>query len=126
MVFDSAGNKVGENNIEKLEHGCLISEHWQSTSGGSGRSFNYVDISDSTWHQVWVDSHGGQLELKGRAGKDVMTLAGELLPGQKVDFYRNRITWTKNTDGSVTQLWEILDKYNHTLKTVFKGIYRKK
>ena len=55
-----------------------------------------------------------------------MILSSELMPGQKIDFYRNRITWTKNEDGSVTQLWEIVDKQDKLLSIAFKGIYKQK
>lgn len=126
IVYDTAGNKVGENTVLKLEKECIINEHWRGVQGGSGRSYNYFNKADSTWNQLWIDSQGNNLELKGKAETNKMTLSSELLLGQKVDFYRNRITWTKNEDGSVTQLWEIVDKEDELLSTAFKGIYRKK
>jgi len=125
-VYDTAGNKVGENSIVKLENGCIINEHWRGAAGGSGRSYNYFNKSDSTWNQVWIDSRGGSLELKGKAVPNKMILSSELQPGKNVDFYRNRITWTKNEDESVTQLWEILDKQDKLLSVAFKGIYKRK
>jgi hypothetical protein len=125
-VFDTTGKIVGENLIIKLENNCIISEHWKDVSGGSGRSYNYYNSSDSTWNQVWVDSQGSNLVLKGNAEKNKMILRSELMPGKKVDLYRNSITWTKNEDGTVTQLWEILDKKDAILTTAFHGIYRLK
>jgi len=125
-VYDTAGNKVGENTIVKLEKECIISEHWRSTQGGTGRSYNFFNKTDSTWNQLWIDSRGNHLELKGNAGPNKMTLSSELIAGQKADFYRNRITWTKNEDESVTQFWEILDTSDQVLSVAFKGIYRKK
>ena len=126
IVYDTLGNKVGENLIEKIEVNCIINEHWKSANGGTGSSYNYFDRSDSTWNQVWVDSQGGNLVLKGTGGDGLMTLKSKLLPGQKIDWYANRITWMLNEDGSVTQLWEILDKNDKVISTAFKGIYRKK
>ena len=125
-VYDTAGNKVGENAIVKLEKGCIINEHWKSARGGSGRSYNYFDPSDSTWNQLWIDSQGNNLKLKGHAKTNEMILSSELVPGQKIDFYRNRITWTQHEDESVTQLWEILDKNDKVLSVAFKGIYKRK
>ncbi len=36
----------------------------------------------------------------------------------------NRITWTANEDGTVRQLWEILEG-EKVVNTAFDGIYRK-
>ena len=38
-----------------------------------------------------------------------MVLKSELTPGKKVAFYYNQISWIKNLDGSVHQVWEIYD-----------------
>lgn len=43
IVYDSSGNKVGENSISKIEGGCIISEHWKGLQGGTGSSYNYFD-----------------------------------------------------------------------------------
>lgn len=125
-VYDTLGNKVGENSIVKLENGCILNEHWVGAQGGTGSSYNYFNKSDSTWNQLWIDSQGNNLELKGHAKSNQMILSSELVPGQKVDFYRNRITWTKNEDESVTQLWEILDVEDNVLAVAFKGLYKRK
>ncbi|MBV6641798.1 MAG: hypothetical protein KI791_13835 [Cyclobacteriaceae bacterium] len=125
-VYDTLGNLVGENAIEKLVAECVLSEFWRGASGGVGRSYNYFNLADSTWNQVWIDASGSNLELKGKLVEGKMILQSELLPGQKVDWYRNSITWTPNEDGCVTQLWEILDKEGKVISQVFKGIYKKK
>ena len=126
IVYDTAGNAVGENTISKLEKGCIINEHWRGAQGTTGRSYNYFNQPDSTWNQVWIDSNGSNLVLKGYAEPGRMVLKSELLKGQRVDWYYNRITWTDNQDGSVTQLWEILDKDNNPLAVAFEGIYKRK
>ena len=126
IVYDTAGNVVGENTISKLEKGCIISEHWRGAQGTTGRSYNYFNPSDSSWNQVWIDSNGSNLVLKGKAQPGIMKMKSELLPGQKVDWYYNQITWTRNPDNSVTQLWEILDKDENVLAVAFRGIYKKK
>ncbi len=124
-VYDTTGILVGENSITKLEDGCILNEHWRSVNGGSGRSYNYFNSTDSTWNQVWIDNQGGNLVLKGKREGDKMILKSELLKGQKVKFYYNKISWTLNTDGSVTQLWEILDQNHKVLSVAFEGIYRR-
>jgi hypothetical protein len=55
-----------------------------------------------------------------------MVLKSELQRGTRIDWYYNQITWTSNEDGTVTQLWEILDKNGNSLQTLFLGIYHRK
>lgn len=124
-VFNEKGVKIGENLIEPLEDHCIISENWNGTKGGSGKSFNYYDPADQTWNQLWLSNSGNILKLKGKASEDKMILRSELQENEKGRFY-NQITWTKNEDGSVTQLWELLDENGKKIGNVFKGIYRKK
>ncbi|MDA0196282.1 MAG: hypothetical protein O2887_08975 [Bacteroidetes bacterium] len=126
IVNDTTGIKVGENLIVKLEDDCIINEHWEGAGGSTGRSYNYFNLSDSTWNQVWIDNSGSNLVLKGKAKENQMILKSELIKGTRVDWYRNKITWTKNNDGTVTQFWEILDKNDNLLSVAFKGIYIRK
>ena len=125
-VFDSTGTKVGENLIYKVERNCVLNEHWTSVRGGTGRSYNYYDPADSTWNQIWLDSWGSNLVLKGKPEGNKMILKSELLPGEKIDWYANRITWTSNEDGSVTQTWDVLDKNDKIISVAFKGIYKRR
>ncbi len=124
-VYDTSGKKVGENKIEKLESECIVSENWKGATGGSGRSYNYYNAADSTWNQVWISNSGNNLVLKGRAAPNKMILKSELIESKKGNYY-NQITWTKNEDGSVTQLWEVLNNNGESLSVAFEGIYKLK
>lgn len=126
VVYDTAGNIVGENTIKKVERGCLLTEEWKGSKGGTGRSINFFDRTDSTWNQTWVDNSGNTLILKGNLIDNSMVLQSELIEGTRVDFYKNRITWTPENDKSVTQKWEILDKNDNLLQLLFLGIYKTK
>jgi len=126
IVYDTLGNKVGENQIIKLEDNCILNENWKGEKGGSGKSYNYFDASDSTWNQVWIDNQGSNLVLKGHASSNKMILQSSLVKGTKIDWYSNRISWIKNDDNSVTQLWEILDKNDNVIQVAFMGIYKKR
>jgi hypothetical protein len=120
-VYDTAGNKVGENEVAKLEDGCLITEHWQGAQGDTGRSSNYYNPSDSTWNQLWVSNTGTVLLLKGHGSANRMTMTGPVHDGAA-----DRITWTKNGDGSVTQQWDRVDAGGKTVSVLFNGRYAKK
>lgn len=124
-VFNKKGEKIGENNVEVLEDHCIIAENWKGTKGGSGKSFNYYDPKNDSWNQLWISNTGNILKLKGHAEENKMILKSDLQKGKNGVFY-NQITWTKNPDGSVTQLWEILDPEGATVQKAFEGIYRKK
>jgi len=126
IVFDTSGNKIGENRIEKLEGNCLINEHWTGLKGSTGCSYNYYEPSDSTWNQLWVDNQGSNLILKSRAESNKMILKSKFQKSPNGNLYTNRITWTLNTDGSVTQRWDIADENDQLLSVAFIGIYRKK
>jgi len=126
IVLDSLGEKVGDSQISQIEDNCIILEHWKGVKGGTGSSFNYYDQSDSAWNQLWIDNSGNILKLKGHGETDKMVLKSELQKGTRIDWYYNQITWSSNEDGTVTQLWEILDKYGNSLQTLFLGIYHRK
>ena len=124
-VYDTNGQVVGYNHVEKLESGCLISENWKGVRGSSGRSYNYFNRQDSTWNQVWVDSRGGNLILKGNGKPGVMTLRNSVTERNGQLVY-DQITWELNQDGSVLQRWDVMSPGQVRMRTIFKGIYRKK
>ncbi len=125
-VYDTSGNLIGENLITLEENGCLMKELWKSTSKYTGQSINYFNRKDSTWNQVWVDQVGIVLVLKGQKKNNQMIMKSGLVEGERIDFFYNQITWTDNEDGTVTQQWDILDKFGSVLTTSFIGIYKRK
>jgi len=126
IVLDSLGEKVGDSQISHIEDHCIILEHWKGVKGGTGSSFNYYDQSDSTWNQLWIDNSGNILKLTGHGETEKMVLKSDLQQGTSIDWYYNQITWSVNEDGTVTQLWEILDRDGTPLQTLFLGIYHRK
>ena len=125
-VYDSTGALVGENRIEKQYENCVIQENWVSQGVNKGTSYNYFNPNDSTWNQLWLDNQGSILKLKGKFQNNMMVLKSDLIPGKKVSFYYNQISWIKNSDGSVNQNWEIFDDEDNFLRQLFFGVYRKK
>jgi len=90
LVLDSAGTKLGENKIIKIEGGCILSENWKGAMGGTGSSYNYYDRSDSTWNQLWIDNSGNILKLKGQFQSGQMVMKSELQKGSRLDWYYNQ------------------------------------
>lgn len=123
-VYDINGIEVGKNTIEKQYDNCVLQEKWVSAGKNKGTSYNYYDTKDNTWNQIWIDNSGFSLVLKGNYDQGKMILKSDLIEGKKGKYY-NQITWVKNDDGTVTQIWEIFNTNNEKLQEAFKGIYKK-
>lgn len=124
IVFDSLGQEVGTNTIARDQAGCLLVENWTSSRGGTGTSYNYFNRNDSTWNQLWVDSQGGILELKGRLEGGNMVLSSKLLRDSVSNLFYHRIRWEPEGP-RVIQTWETLDENNQVITLLFKGFYKK-
>jgi hypothetical protein len=124
-VYNTSNNLVGTNSISKQYDNCVIKEKWVSVGKNRGTSINFYDKSDGYWHQIWVDNSGYILNLKGKFLNGSMILKSEIIENEKGNYY-NQISWTKNTDNTVTQLWEVFSENNDKLSEAFRGIYKKR
>lgn len=124
-VYDTNGKLIGTNKLVKMQNNCVLQENWKSkTSTNKGTSYNYYDKNDGFWHQVWIDNAGSVLNLKGKLIDGKMVLKSDVVTSPKGK-YINSITWSKNKDGSVTQVWDYLNEKNEKMAEVFRGIYKK-
>ncbi|MDX1470465.1 MAG: hypothetical protein R3213_03135 [Flavobacteriaceae bacterium] len=119
------GNTVGTNLLEKIQDGCVLKENWQAANGKyTGTSFNFYNSSTQKWEQIWVDNNGGNLYLSGnRDGNQMILRSTELTNREGKPFY-HQITWTKNEDGTVRQLWETFTE-GEEVRVAFDGLYKK-
>lgn len=118
------GSLAGSSVINKEEGGCVIRENWTSAKAYTGTSLNFFNAQTSEWEQLWIDNAGASLKLKGNRVNNKMILTSDEFTKSDGKKYRNRIIWTKNDDGTVRQLWEVLGEGNST-SIVFDGLYRK-
>ena len=125
-VSDTSGKEVGQNTISLIEDGCALEENWKGKKGATGTSLNYYNKNDSTWNQVWVDNKGIVLNLKGNIENGSMILKSDTLHDIRCGNYLNQISWKLNSNGTVTQKWEMVTTNGQVISTVFYGIYRKK
>jgi hypothetical protein len=119
------GAPAGTNQITVEEDGCVLHEHWTGARGGTGQSFNFYDQREGVWHQVWVDNQGGSLNLAGRLADGRLVLEGTA-PGADGRLQAQRLTFIRNDDGTVRQLWEASADQGKTWTAVFDGLYRRK
>jgi hypothetical protein len=119
------GNQAGTNKVTLEENGCLIHEHWTGARGGTGQSFNFYDRTMGKWHQVWVDNQGSYLHLTGTYADNRLTLLGTA-PGSDGQPQQQRLSFFRNADGTVRQLWESSPDEGKSWQVVFDGLYRRK
>ena len=119
------GTQAGTNRVTLEEGGCLIHEHWTGARGGTGQSFNFYDRTIGKWHQLWVDNQGTYLHLIGAYADNRLTLLGSS-PGPDGKLQKQRLSFFKNDDGTVRQLWESSGDEGKSWQVVFDGLYRKK
>ena len=124
-VINRDGTLAGKNTIVKSKNNCVIQENWTSAEGEfTGMSTNFYNGSTKQWEQLWIDSAGGHLKLKGNRIGNQMILSSDEFENKLGVLNRNQITWTLNEDGSVRQLWEVLEDEKVVL-VVFDGLYKR-
>jgi len=123
-VQDPAGNPVGRNRVTLEQEGCLLVEHWTSGEGvQTGTSFNYYDVRDEKWHQLYIDNSGN-------AGA-FPAMAGGLREGRMVlttdpkDCPVSRWTWYEVGPGRVRQIAEQTRDGGKTWQVTWDSIYVK-
>lgn len=123
----SNGELAGVNTITSILGGCALHESWQGAGlgGVSGSSFNIYDRATGQWHQTWVDDSGTLLELNGGMRAGAMVLTGERPATDGKGVTKHRISWSRNGDGTVRQLWEA-SKDEKSWTILFDGLYTRK
>jgi len=118
----AAGKPAGTSHIESVMQGCGVLEHWTSARGGSGTSLNFYDRRTKTWSQAWIDEGGNALHLSGAFVNGRMVLASA---PRRTDAGTDvqRITWSKNADATVRQVWESSTDGGKTWTVAFDGLY---
>ncbi len=121
-VYTPDGRKAGRNEITVEYGGCVLHERYTTPGKYRGESLNTYDPARKIWHQTWVDNAGTLLQLDGAWDGKAMRLSGSTQDAQG-GATQQRISWSKNPDGSVRQLWEQSND-GKQWQTVFDGEYR--
>ena len=122
-VHVAGGGFAGSNVIEKSQHGCVLTENWNSASGGTGMSVNYVDKITGEWVQIWNDASGGQINIRGGMTGDGMLLSGTIHTVADGTTKPFRGLWTPLPDGRVRQFFEQSSDDGETWTPWFEGFY---
>jgi hypothetical protein len=105
--------------ISRILSGCAVLEEYETPSGYAGKSLNFYDAAAQAWHQVWIDTGGAPLFLRGGIKGTSMVLQDEGGAAAAI----NRITWTPLAGGRVRQHWETSKDGGKTFATAFDGLY---
>ncbi len=120
------GSVAGTNTIRRIQNGCVLQENWVGAGGSStGTSLNFYNGASGQWEQLWVSNTGFVLKLKGNPEDGDMVLTSDPFHDAQGVESVHRIRWSPAEDGSVRQLWEMLQE-GQVVRTLFDGIYRKK
>jgi len=120
------GTFAGSDTITSEERGCVLVERWQSATGGTGMSINYLDKASDEWVQVWNAGGGSQINIRGGMTDRGMLLTGRLhnvVSGTTAPF---RGLWTLLPDGRVRQFFEQSNDDGQTWTTWFEGFYTRR
>ena len=123
VANDSTRAPAGSNTIEAHHTGCMLSESWVNTSGGTGSSINFYDGAREVWRQVWV-APAYVIDIEGGLDENgAMVLEGELRTFVSKTVSPFRGTWSELEDGVVRQLFEIVNPQTGEWTVWFDGLY---
>jgi hypothetical protein len=122
----AGGGSAGTNRIDAVLDGCALVERWISAAGVAGQSFNVYDRRTDRWHQAWTDERGGVLWLTGGIVDGRMVMASEPLATPGGGSVVHRITWSREGEGLVRQLWESTADGGVTWTPSFDGRYTRR
>lgn len=124
-VTNPDGTIAGKNVIKKMHGNCMLQENWTSTkSNFTGTSNNFYNPKTKQWEQIWVDTRGDILHMRGNRKGNQMILQTDVEQNKDGQPFYHRVTWTKNEDGSVRQYWETITN-GKDITVAFDGLYKK-
>ena len=116
---------VGHNDIKPVAGGCSLLESYRSLkSNYTGNSLNKYNFVTGKWQQFWVDNGGLTLFIEGEFKENKMIMEN-FSRGTDGNTTMNRITWFKNANATVRQLWEQSTDGGKNWTVAFDGIYKK-
>jgi hypothetical protein len=118
-VYPTGKDKlVAHSLIENVYNGCGVRENWMPLNNQTGGSLNIYLPEEKHWEQFWIDSGGSRATFVGGWNGKAMVIQGKW-GGPLV-----RISYSKNTDGSVRQCCEQSTDEGKTWATSFDLTYR--
>jgi hypothetical protein len=118
------GASAGHNVVTLEQDGCLLVEHWRASEGGqTGTSFNYYDVRDKKWHQLYLDNSGNAGAFPAMAGNLIAGKMVLLTDEKQSPLFR--WTWYELAPGKVRQMAEKSSDGQKTWNIVWDSVYLK-
>jgi hypothetical protein len=118
-VYPTGKDKLVAHSLIESVYGCGIRENWMPLSNQPGGSLSVYVPADRHWEQFWIDSQGSRAFFTGGWNGKAMVITGKWA-GPLV-----RMTYTKNTDGSVRQFGEQSTDDGKNWSPAFDFTYRR-
>lgn len=119
----AGGEIAGHNVIAPAEGGCMLTENWTNSSGGTGRSINYYNPNTGKWRQIWI-AGGYSIDFEGGLNAEgAMVLEGTIFYYAQRNSVPFKGTWTPQEDGSVRQHMQQWNAESSEWATWFDGRY---
>lgn len=125
-VHVASGQLAGHNLVTSEQRGCYLAESWTSATGGTGSSINYLDEAAGEWVQIWNDSGGNQIHIRGGLTDEGMLLVGKIHYVATDSTLPFRGLWTPLEDGRVRQFFEQSNDGGETWVPWFEGFYSRR
>ena len=120
------GTFQGTNSITSDYRNCVLVEDYATPTGFVGMSINYLDHEAGEWVQIWSDSSGSQINIRGGLTGEGMRLVGTIHYIGSDTTVPFRGTWTSLEDGRVRQFFEQYNAETEAWDTWFEGFYTRK
>ncbi len=118
----TAQGAAGVNTVEANLAECVLVENWRAVNGSEGKSFNFYDINQKKWRQVWIADGGGSLDYSGDFRDGSMRFEGWTLNAGGVRALQ-RLTFTPFGHDTVRQTFSSSTDGGKTWVTGFDARY---
>lgn len=123
-LFSKDGEMIGQNKVKLVFGTCSLEENFKGADGLKTHSTFSYDEKNSRWTQAWSDDFGNKLNFKGTFKNDKLTLKANSTNAKGKKVY-HRIVYKKQTNGTVSQIWQ-KSSNNKEWKTTYSGTYKRK
>lgn len=117
----------GSNEVTSELAGCLVQEHWISSTGFRGRSLNAFDAETGTWHQDWASQvpfpFASTARLRTSGGIEDGTMVLTDVRSTVFGPFADRWTWTEDGSGNVIQTGDTDTPFD-VLDGSFTAVYK--
>lgn len=124
LVRDSSGHAIGTTTVTSEYGGCVLIEKWRGVANsGEGLGVAGYQPARGTWHRDFIAESGFVLAIDGQLEGTVMVMTGKDYTPDGARLHR--VTWTRRSDGSVVERWQISTDAGRSWQMRFYGVFER-